>query len=126
MTAPIFIAEPDTPEWLERRKCGITASEAAAAIGADPYIDKLTLYRRKRGETEDVEENELMQWGKFIEPGIVRQWEYHNDRQMRAYPMAVYGPPEHEFLLVTPDAEIEEGHRAELKSMRRFIFKKIV
>ncbi|HUT57153.1 MAG TPA: YqaJ viral recombinase family protein, partial [Phycisphaerae bacterium] len=125
MTAPIFVAEPDTPEWHEARKTGIGASDAGAAIGASPYDNQLSLYRRKRGEIPDVEENELMAHGKYHEPATVRLWEYLTQREMQAYPMSMYRDAEHEFMLATPDGELEDGHGVEIKQMGTWVAKKI-
>ena len=56
-----------TPEWLEFRRSKVTASEAAAIMGKDPWTTALQLYNRKI-EGKEIEDNESMRWGRKHEP----------------------------------------------------------
>ena len=54
--------------WLEERKSGIGGSDAASAVGCDPYRDALTLWSEKSGliEPEDLSENEAVEAGNLL------------------------------------------------------------
>ena len=97
-------------EWLEVRKGGIGASEAAILIGADRYGTTLAdLWARKCGILPDtIEETERMRLGARLEPvlrelymettGRIVLWSppYSTIHRSRVYPWA----------LATPDGEI--------------------
>lgn len=59
-------------EWLAWRRQGIGASEAAAAIGANPWQSRLELWQRKTGPSESSDENADTRRGKELEP-LARQ-----------------------------------------------------
>lgn len=60
----------DRAQWLEARRSGIGASEAAAVMGEDHRADAGTVYARKvRPARED--QAEWMEWGHRLEPVIV-------------------------------------------------------
>src|SRR6185437_1023395 len=57
-------------EWLAARQSGIGSSEAATACGINPYDTPLSLYLRKIGQGEPIEETAAMRWGSRLEPVI--------------------------------------------------------
>ena len=63
---------PDRESWLEGRKKGVGASEAAAMCGASKYESQNDLYMLKAGLTAPKADNEAMQRGRELE-GPVRE-----------------------------------------------------
>jgi len=61
-------------EWLEVRKQGIGSSDAAAAVGLNPYKSQLELWLEKTGrdtglpKTDPDDEESAMYWGNVLEP----------------------------------------------------------
>jgi putative phage-type endonuclease len=64
----------DRQAWLEERKRGIGASEAAAALGLSPFESPRELYLRKLGILPEVEETEAMRLGTLLEPVIAQEY----------------------------------------------------
>jgi len=69
-------AEASREQWLAERKTGIGSSDAAAALGLDPYKTPLQLYREKRGEAEpdDLSENKAIYFGTRLEDFIAAEY----------------------------------------------------
>ena len=67
------VCRADDPRWLEHRKSGIGASEAAGLIGASPWISQLELYALKTGAKppKDLSGVEVVDWGHRLEPVII-------------------------------------------------------
>lgn len=64
----------DRANWLKGRICGIGGSDASTLIGINPYKTPDTLWKEKKGLIEAKEvDNELVQYGKDIEP-VLRSW----------------------------------------------------
>lgn len=82
-------------DWLKERQTLLTASDAAAALGLNPYVTPLQLYAQKLGLVE-VEENEAMKWGKRLEEPIAQGFAEDTGR-------VVIHPPEYE-IVRHPDA----------------------
>lgn len=61
--------EQGTPEWLEWRLNGITATEASAAIGASKWSSPLKVYREKLNP-EPHEQSKYEEWGTLLEDTI--------------------------------------------------------
>lgn len=62
----------DRTTWLEARKRGIQASEAAAIIGLSPYMTAYDLYKLKRGKApdKDLSDNDRVRYGQAAEEHI--------------------------------------------------------
>jgi putative phage-type endonuclease len=61
-------------EWLERRKTGIGASEAAAVCGISPYSSPAKVYAQKKGLVEPFEQTEAMYFGHAFEDFMVAEF----------------------------------------------------
>jgi hypothetical protein len=70
---PIEILRPATrEEWLSLRKLDVTASQAAALLGAHPYTTAYQLWADKTGRSSaDHEENGAMRRGRLLEPVVI-------------------------------------------------------
>lgn len=101
--APVIVpVRQRTPEWVEARKDGIGASEAAAALGISPYESRLSLWARKLGLIPPPEENLPMRTGTFLEPLIAELYteatgvKIRRANQLRKHPV-------HDFMLASLD-----------------------
>lgn len=60
-----MITLPDREAWLENRKNGIGGSEISAIVGANPYMDNVTLWELKTGrrQAQDISDKPYVQYG---------------------------------------------------------------
>lgn len=109
-----IIRPADRAAWLACRQKDVTASVAAAVLGAHPYTTPYALWAEKTGRlSPDDEETEAMERGNLMEPVVVAmirkrfpEWTviYENDR-------AYYRDPDRR-IGATPDAFIVRADRA--------------
>lgn len=96
-------------EWLEQRKTGIGASEAAAVLGASPWKTAIDLWSEKVGVAEQSEaESEWLTWGRRLETPI-REAYMEETGRMVIRPGGEYTlvrSKKYPFLLTTLDGEI--------------------
>ena len=90
--APLRIAETkEMPreEWLEIRKQGIGASEAAAAVGLNPYQSPLELWMIKTGrdtnfpKVDPNDESSPMYWGNVLESIVAQHYSSRTGNKVR-------------------------------------------
>jgi putative phage-type endonuclease len=64
-----------TPIEIEQRRSTIGGSEAAAALGVDPFRSMLALWAEKTGRIPpaDLSEDEAVQWGIDLEPLVLQK-----------------------------------------------------
>lgn len=74
-------AEPDytRAEWLEWRRTGIGASEAAAIVGLSPWASPLSVWLDKTTATPARRSSEAMRWGNFLEEAVCRAFAEERD-----------------------------------------------
>jgi predicted phage-related endonuclease len=64
---------PGSPEWLDTRRAGVTATDIPVILGISSYESAYSLYYRKRGELPEVEDNDRIAGAEFMlrltEPG---------------------------------------------------------
>jgi len=111
----------DRDAWLEARKGGIGASEAAAACGVSPWSSPAELWARKTGLLPDVEDNDAMRMGRKLEPVVLDEYRERTGYALR-YPFPLCLSTRHPFMFATPDAETESGDRlveAKVTTFRR-------
>lgn len=70
--AVVLPVKQHTPEWLEARENGIGASQAAAALGLDPWESPTGLWAQKLKLVPPPPENLAMRLGTELEPFIAR------------------------------------------------------
>lgn len=72
MTAELVLpADMDrSPEWHEKRRAGITASEIAVILGLSPFESEFSLFFRKLGELPPIEDNDSMSLGRHLESWV--------------------------------------------------------
>jgi putative phage-type endonuclease len=109
MSTETFVEPPDPRReaWLEKRKSGIGASDAAAVFGLSPYKSPLALYFEKRGEIDvPVAEREALYWGRILQGPIALRYQHETGRQVEEPdPYALLRHPTHPFIVATLDAK---------------------
>lgn len=111
------LCAPDTPEWLEMRRGGIGASEAAAVLGLDgDYKTPLHIYLEKRGDAPDIEETDEMLLGHLMEPVVSQFFTRRTRIAVVQSPVGLFRHPEYKFVLATPDAILADGSLGEWKT----------
>ncbi len=101
------------------RNSFIGASEVAALFDCHPYLTRMQLFYRKRGEAEEQKETLVMRLGKHLEPFIL------SELQAKEFPGAVPSDQKPIFhptikgMAATPDAYTANGELIEIKSTSR-------
>lgn len=87
-----------SPDQLDMRKGGITATDIAAIIGVHPFRSALDVFLDKTGGAQPFTGNERTKWGNLLEPVIRRDYEErHNVR------VELPGTLERGWQMATPD-----------------------
>ncbi|MEI6267575.1 MAG: YqaJ viral recombinase family protein [Methylococcaceae bacterium] len=78
-----------TEEQKQARKNFIGASDAAAAIGLNPYKTPLDVYLEKTGQVEPFAGNEATYWGNLLEPMVAIRYELETGLKLRKHGMTI-------------------------------------
>lgn len=98
-------------EWLEVRKHGIGSSDAAAAVGLNPYKSQLALWMEKTGRDSDLPKPDPhdtttpVYWGTLLEPIVAASYTQQTGRRVRKV-NAVLQHPERPWMLANIDREV--------------------
>lgn len=96
-------------QWLEVRKGGIGSSDAAAAVGLNPYKSQLELWLEKTGRAAQNENTASMDspmyWGSLLEPYVAVAYQQKTGRKVRKV-NAVLQHPTFPFMLANLDREV--------------------
>lgn len=94
--APVLVGtfEVGSPEWHAARMDGLGGSEIAAVLGLSKWESRFSLWHRKAGRLGQQPESDEMEWGKRLEPAIIRKF-----------------ADEHPDLHVLPTGTWRHGHR---------------
>lgn len=99
----------DRGQWLEVRKGGIGSSDAAAAVGLNPYKSQLELWLEKTGKTAANDDHQGMDdprfWGTLLEPYVAVAYQQKTDHKVRKV-NAVLQHPTFPFMLANIDREV--------------------
>lgn len=101
----------DRQAWLAVRKQGIGSSEAAAAVGLNPFQSQLALWLQKTGcdsEMPHIDENDdthPVYWGNLLEPVVAQHYSKRTGRKVRRI-NAVLQHPNEPWMLANIDREI--------------------
>lgn len=100
-------------EWLAVRKTGIGSSDAAAAVGLNPYKSPLTVWMEKTGRAHllpaiDVKDDSLpIFWGNLLEPIVAAQYSRRTGHRVRRINAVLQHPdPELHWMLANIDREV--------------------
>lgn len=98
-------------QWLDVRRGGIGSSDAAAAVGLNPYKSQLELWMEKTGrqpplpQSEVEDEESPMYWGTLLEPIVASHYAKRTGHRVRRI-KAVLQHPDHAFMLANIDREV--------------------
>lgn len=99
----------DRAQWLEIRNRGIGSSDAAAAVGLNPYKSQLELWMEKTGRTSpnDVppDPDSPMYWGTLLEPYVATAYAQRTGQRVRRL-NAVLQHPTFNYMLANIDREV--------------------
>lgn len=101
----------DREEWLDVRKGGIGSSDAAAAVGLNPYKSQLELWLEKTGrdaelpKTDPNDETSPMYWGTLLEPIVAAHYTRRAGHKVRRI-NAVLQHPTYPWMLANIDREV--------------------
>ena len=95
--------DPSQPEWHAARQDALTASDAGAILGVDPYWTPLHVYAQKTGLIPiQREESEAMAWGTRLE-SIIAEWAAEHQQARLVAKPGVLAHRELDWLRCTPD-----------------------
>lgn len=98
-------------QWLDVRKGGIGSSDAAAAVGLNPYKSQLELWLEKTGQdsglpkTDPDDESSPMYWGTLLEPIVAAHYTKRTGNRVRRV-NAVLQHPSEPWMLANIDREV--------------------
>jgi putative phage-type endonuclease len=101
----------DREDWLAVRKTGIGGSDAAAAVGLNPYKSMLELWLEKTGRDAELEKPDANDtthptyWGTLLEPIVAAAYTKQTGNRVRKV-NAVLQHPKVGFMLANLDREI--------------------
>ena len=65
--------EPGSPEWHEQRRLALGGSEVAAVLGISPFESRFSLWHRKAGLAQPIQDSPEMEWGRRLESAILER-----------------------------------------------------
>lgn len=101
----------DREQWLEVRKRGIGSSDAAAAVGLNPYKSQLELWMEKTGrdaglpKIDPEDDSTPVYWGSLLEHIVAAQYTRRTGHRIRRV-NAVLQHPDHRWMLANLDREV--------------------
>ena len=100
-------------EWLDVRKTGIGSSDAAAAVGLNPYQSQLELWLIKTGrdgalpKIDPHDEESPMYWGNILEPIVAAHYTRRTGNRVRKINAVLQHPdPDKAWMLANIDREV--------------------
>ncbi|WP_047604737.1 MULTISPECIES: YqaJ viral recombinase family protein [Pseudomonas] len=100
-------------DWLKIRKQGIGSSDAAAAVGLNPYKSQLELWLEKTGRDTSLlkadphDEESPMYWGNVLEPIVAWHYSKRTKHKVRRINAVLQHPnPELPWMLANIDREV--------------------
>ena len=100
-------------DWLAVRKQGIGSSDAAAAVGLNPYKSQLELWLEKTGrdgslpKTDPHDEESPAYWGNLLEPIVAAHYTKRTGNRVRRINAVLQHPdPDKAWMLANIDREI--------------------
>lgn len=107
--------------WLEVRKQGIGSSDAAAAVGLNPYQSPLELWMIKTGRDANLpkpdpnDESSPLYWGKILEPIVANHYVKRTGRKVRRINAVLQHPdPELSWMLANLDYTVVGGDEVQV------------
>jgi putative phage-type endonuclease len=108
-------------DWLALRKNGIGSSDAAAAVGLNPYQSQLELWMMKTGRDANLpkidphDETSPMYWGTLLEPIVAAHYTKRTGNRVRKINAVLQHPdPDKTWMLANIDREIIACHEVQI------------
>ena len=101
----------DRDQWLKVRKGGIGSSDAATAVGLNPYKSQLQLWMEKTGRdgglplVDPNDDQSPMYWGTLLEPIVAAHYSRRTGHRVRRV-NAVLQHPQYPWMLANIDREV--------------------
>jgi len=101
----------DRDEWLTVRKQGIGSSDAASAVGLNPYKSQLELWMEKTGrdaglpKVDPKDQSSPMYWGTLLESIVAAHYTMRSGHKVRRI-NAVLQHPTEPWMLANLDREV--------------------
>ena len=97
-------------QWLEARRSGLGSSDAATALGLNPYQSPLALWLEKTSPNtpERIDPNDDSHpayWGTVLEPIVAQHYSKRTGNKVRRV-NAILQHPQHPFMLANLDREV--------------------
>ena len=100
-------------DWLDVRKTGIGSSDAAAAVGLNPYLSPLELWMIKTGRDAGLpkidpnDEESPAYWGHILEPIVAAHYTKRTSNRVRKVNAVLQHPdPDKAWMLANIDREV--------------------
>lgn len=100
-------------DWLAVRKQGIGSSDAAAAVGLNPYKSQLELWLEKTGrdtslpKLDPLDEDSPAYWGNILEPIVATHYSRRSGHRVRRINAVLQHPePQLKWMLANIDREV--------------------
>jgi putative phage-type endonuclease len=77
---------PGSPEWIEQRRHGIFATDAATVTGRSPFSSPFDKFAELQGTTAPKIATDAMEWGILLQPVVGRAWAREHDHRVRPCP----------------------------------------
>ena len=99
--------EPGTSAWHDERRTGIGGSDAAAAVGLNPYVSPYELWLEKTGEIAplDLSDNDAVHFGNVLEGVVCDEFSAREGKQVRRA-NAMLRSKEHPFIVCHLDRRV--------------------
>ena len=94
---------PGSAEWHTARAHGLGGSEIGAVLGLSMYESRFSLWHRKMGLIDPVDESPEMEWGKRLEPVILAKYQDVHPEFVTADHGGTWQSVEHPFMVANPD-----------------------
>ena len=97
-------------DWLKARKQGLGSSDAATALGLNPYQSPLSLWLDKTqadtvSDIDPEDDSHPTYWGNVLEPIVATHYSKRTGNKVRRV-NAILQHPEHPFMLANLDREV--------------------
>lgn len=118
-----LVATKDLPreDWLNVRKRGIGSSDAAAAVGLNPYKSQLELWLEKTGQDDNLpkidpdDEGSPTYWGNVLEPIVAVHYTRRTGHKVRRVNAVLQHPhPDLFWMLANIDREVVGTHEVQI------------
>jgi putative phage-type endonuclease len=77
---------PGSTDWIEQRRHGIFATDAATVLGINPFASRFEKYAELQGTTMPKVATESMEMGTILQPIVGALWAKKHERKVRSNP----------------------------------------